>query len=91
MLTETSDKRKWSVINPGIRMAQAYVYFVFAQEKGLFAELGSNFEQQILDRFKFEKNDQQPKTDKGKIVEINYWDFEKIIEKFGGDAFRKTS
>ena len=33
--TETEKKRMWTLINPGLLLSQAYIYFVYGQEKGL--------------------------------------------------------
>ncbi len=35
LFADTSPKRKWSLINPGLLLSQAYAYFVLGQEKKL--------------------------------------------------------
>ncbi|MBN1931019.1 MAG: hypothetical protein JW786_05340 [Desulfobacterales bacterium] len=34
LFLKTANKRRWSIINPGMILASAYSYFVFGQEKG---------------------------------------------------------
>ena len=38
LFEDTEAKRKWSLINPGLLLSQAYAYFVFGQEKGLIKD-----------------------------------------------------
>ena len=37
-ISETSEKRKWSLNNPGFLLGTAYMYFVFGQEKELLKD-----------------------------------------------------
>ncbi|MBC6490686.1 hypothetical protein ACFSQD_00915 [Flavihumibacter stibioxidans] len=67
ILLETNEKRKWTVLNPGIRMAQSYIYFVFGQEKKLFSKLSEDIEKLLLEKFNFVNNDRQKKKDESDI------------------------
>jgi hypothetical protein len=37
--TELEKRRMWSLINPGLLLSQAYIYFVYGQEQGLLDDL----------------------------------------------------
>jgi len=67
----TKNKRRWSIINPGLIMAQSYMYFVVGQESGLLVDFPSSGQTiKFINQFSFHKDDYQTKKDENKTDAI---------------------
>lgn len=67
----TKNKRRWSIINPGLIMAQSYMYFVVAHESGMLDNFPSSKETiKFIHQFSFHNDEYQIRKDENKTEAI---------------------
>jgi len=67
----TKNKRRWSIINPGLIMAQSYMYFVVGHESGLLLDFPSSDQAiKLIHQFSFHNDDYQIKKGENKTDAI---------------------
>ncbi len=67
ILEETNEKRYWGAINPGIRMAQAYMYFVYGHERKILNIIDDNTKKDIINKIQFKSQFKALKKDEGEF------------------------
>jgi hypothetical protein len=67
----TKNKRRWSIINPGLVMAQSYMYFVVGHESGFLDDFPSSDKTiKFINQFSFHNDEYQIKKGENKIEAI---------------------
>lgn len=67
----TKSKRRWSIINPGLIMAQSYMYFVVGHESDLLDDYPSSEKSiKLITQFSFKNDEYQTKKGESRIQAI---------------------